>query len=127
MATPKELALLQETLKIPLSKIEENGPFVKIYSGGTYIGNIPVLPVAGGRIFDTAEQNLNNLNWSLIYNNYKEQFQKLVSEQLNKDISITCSTFGKVYATDPDSQHVDLFACVFNGQKWAVYEMKTPI
>ena len=115
-------AKLQTTLQIPVSKVELQSTYAVLFSDGVNIGTVPITPVGSIIVFDTAEQNINNLKWTTIFNKYKDKFNILANAKIpDSELVVVPATFGHIYVRNDEGKVVAYYKCVYDGADWDIY------
>jgi hypothetical protein len=83
MKLETELVKLIETLKIPIDSIHAINQEFVLLLGGYQIGVVPYFIVKNEIHFETAEKVLNYINWSYIFNKYRNEITAKIGGYLN--------------------------------------------
>ena len=125
MNLENEIIVIRKLLKIPINKIEINGPKkIKIYSSDVLVGEIDYLIVSDIVKYDSSEKVVNYLKWDLIYSQNKTDIDDKVNAFFeNAQIEISLGTFRNLYVRERQKNNINFIHCEYeNG--WKVNKLK---
>jgi hypothetical protein len=124
MAQTADIENLQIILQVPISNINYQQGCADIYSDGTKIGTLFTYRLATVTTFDTAQSEVNKLNWMTIFQKYKEEFTTLVAKELpDQELLIVPATFGHIYVKDRKTTDLlGYYKCTFLKSGWQVFK-----
>lgn len=125
MNLENELNIIQELLKIPISKIEINGTqIIKIYSSNIYVGDIKYYIVDDVFKYETTPNVVNYLKWDLIYSQNKSEIDKKINTLFeNQTLSISLGTFRNLYVKVNGNDEINFIHCEYSTE-WKIEKVK---
>lgn len=120
-----ELIKLIGVLEIPITEYREGVGYVEIILNNKLIGSVPYIEVSGIRTYDKSEAILENLNWTTVYEECKNDILKAIISTLKiNDAIITFSTYSLVNLRESESSPLQIVECKYlNDAGWKVYAL----
>jgi hypothetical protein len=125
MKLETELVKLIETLKIPIDSIHAINQEFVLLLGGYQIGVVPYFIVKNEIHFETAEKVLNYINWSYIFNKYRNEITAKIGGYLNLEVdsvNVINLNFRRLQVENKNNSGTfSFFYCEFIGDEWQVF------
>jgi hypothetical protein len=125
MKLETELVKLIETLKIPIDNIHAINQEFVLHLGGYRIGVVPYFTEENEIHFETDEKVFNYLDWSYIFNKYRNEITAEIVGHLNLEadsINVSLLNFRRLKVENKNNSGTfSFFYCEFIGDEWQVF------